>query len=277
METQIRGHGSLHPYYQERNRKGKEERAIETLKSTGYFDRNKLVDIDATKEAIESSATSGGGDQFSAPTTNPEADRKRNQASDMNAMLQQYGKQTLGPGGGAALGAAAGLALSDGNPLVALGAAGAGYFIGKNLLVPKGDKPFNPDLRIEGPNDDFTQPSESAEVQKGKAEISGNYIDESQLNNELAIAPSFTDTDENRSNAFAPDAITMLAQSAKTTGDQTMGNNMQPVIGELNPGVEMVNSLQGATGNVPNPADEFVTRYKQKVPSYLAATLGGLA
>ena len=280
MPNQIRGHGSLHPYYQERNKKGKEERAIDVLKETGYFDRNKIVDIEGAKKKIDSASSSKNLDQSSAPTTNPAADRARNQQSDMTALLQQYGKVPLDPAGGAVIGGAIGLAASDGKALPALLGAGAGYLLARsNSILLPGQKPegeseaFDASQAIEG-----TAPVESQGelVSQVKAEASGNYPGVDQLaEGGMAFAPGFTNAAANRSNTFGQDVTTLLAQSAKTTGDQVVGGNMQPNIGVAEPGLE-VSSPGGDPGNVQNKANELVTSFsKGRVPQYVFQTLGG--
>tara|TARA_B100000700_G_scaffold189457_1_gene208711 strand:+ start:36 stop:890 length:855 start_codon:yes stop_codon:yes gene_type:complete len=280
MPNQIRGHGSLHPYYQERNKKGKEERAIDVLKETGYFDRNKIVDIEGAKKKIDSASSSKNLDQSSAPTTNPAADRARNQQSDMTALLQQYGKVPLDPAGGAVIGGAIGLAASDGKALPALLGAGAGYLLARsNSILLPGQKPegeseaFDASQAIEG-----TAPVESQGelVSQVKAEASGNYPGVDQLaEGGMAFAPGFTNAAANRSNTFGQDVTTLLAQSAKTTGDQVIGGNMQPQIGATDPGLE-VPSPGGDPGNVQNKANELVTSFsKGRVPQYIFQTLSG--
>tara|TARA_Y100000590_G_C15605030_1_gene971654 strand:+ start:21 stop:875 length:855 start_codon:yes stop_codon:yes gene_type:complete len=280
MPNQIRGHGSLHPYYQERNKKGKEERAIDVLKETGYFDRNKIVDIEGAKKKIDSASSSENLDQSSAPTTNPAADRARNQQSDMTALLQQYGKVPLDPAGGAVIGGAIGLAASDGKALPALLGAGAGYLLARsNSILLPGQKPegeseaFDASQAIEG-----TAPVESQGelVSQVKAEASGNYPGVDQLaEGGMAFAPGFTNAAANRSNTFGQDVTTLLAQSAKTTGDQVIGGNMQPQIGATDPGLE-VPSPGGDPGNVQNKANELVTSFsKGRVPQYIFQTLSG--
>ena len=280
MPNQIRGHGSLHPYYQERNKKGKEERAIDVLKETGYFDKNKIVDIEGAKKKIDSASSSKNLDQSSAPTTNPAADRARNQQSDMTALLQQYGKVPLDPAGGAVIGGAIGLAASDGKALPALLGAGAGYLLARsNSILLPGQKPegeseaFDASQAIEG-----TAPVESQGelVSQVKAEASGNYPGVDQLaEGGMAFAPGFTNAAANRSNTFGQDVTTLLAQSAKTTGDQVIGGNMQPQIGATDPGLE-VPSPGGDPGNVQNKANELVTSFsKGRVPQYIFQTLSG--
>ena len=280
MPNQIRGHGSLHPYYQERNKKGKEERAIDVLKETGYFDKNKIVDIEGAKKKIDSASSSENLDQSSAPTTNPAADRARNQQSDMTALLQQYGKVPLDPAGGAVIGGAIGLAASDGKALPALLGAGAGYLLARsNSILLPGQKPegeseaFDASQAIEG-----TAPVESQGelVSQVKAEASGNYPGVDQLaEGGMAFAPGFTNAAANRSNTFGQDVTTLLAQSAKTTGDQVIGGNMQPQIGATDPGLE-VPSPGGDPGNVQNKANELVTSFsKGRVPQYIFQTLSG--
>jgi len=291
MPNQIRGHGSLHPYYQERNRKGKEERAINVLKETGYFDRNKIVDIEGAKAKIDSASSSENVDQSSAPTTNPAADRARNQQSDMTALLQQYGKVPLDPAGGAVMGAAIGLGASGGKALPTLLGAGAGYLLARSnsVLLPGGNQSFDRSQAVEGTapvNNGAIQPlpqiprdevgSQTEAVSQEKADISGMYPGVDQLSEGgMAFAPGFTNAAANRSNTFGQDVTTLLAQSAKTTGDQVIGGNMQPQIGATDPGLE-VPAPGGQPGNVPNPADELLTSFsKGRVPSYVFQTLGG--
>ena len=296
MPNQIRGHGSLHPYYQERNKKGKEERAIDVLKETGYFDRNKIVDIEGAKKKIDSASSSKNLDQSSAPTTNPAADRARNQQSDMTALLQQYGKVPLDPAGGAVIGGAIGLAASDGKALPALLGAGAGYLLARsNSILLPGQKPegeseaFDASQAVEGTNPvngGGIQPlpqiprdeveSQGDVVSQEKADISGMYPGTDQLSaGGMAFAPGFTDAATNRSNTFGQDVTTLLAQSAKTTGDQVVGGNMQPNIGVAEPGLE-VSSPGGDPGNVQNKANELVTSFsKGRVPQYIFQTLSG--
>ena len=258
----------------------KKERALQMLRETDYFDKNKIVDIDKAKANIEGGSKDENLDQSSAPTTNPAADRARNQQSDMTALLQQYGKVPLDPAGGAIMGGAIGLAASDGKALPALLGAGAGYLLARsNSILLPGQKPegeseaFDASQAIEG-----TAPVESQGelVSQVKAEASGNYPGVDQLaEGGMAFAPGFTNAAANRSNTFGQDVTTLLAQSAKTTGDQVIGGNMQPQIGATDPGLE-VPAPGGQPGNVPNPADELLTSFsKGRVPSYVFQTLGG--
>jgi len=251
-----------------------------------FAPKNKIVDIEGAERNIEGAPSQGGDGQSEAPTTNPAADRARNQQSDMTALLQQYGKVPLDPALGGVAGFGLGMVLGDGKPLPALLGAGAGYLLGKsNTINLPSNKSFDASQAVEG-----TQPINSGEIQpvpqlqrdevvtpseilyKEKADISG--IDPGQASgDELAISPGFVDAATNRNNTFGQDAVTMLAQSFKTTGDQTIGTNMQPQIGGES-GLE--SPSQVGAGNVPNPADELVTSFtKSRVPSYLARTLGG--
>ncbi len=258
----------------------KKERALQMLRETDYFDKNKIVDIDKAKANIEGGSKDENVDQSSAPTTNPAADRARNQQSDMTALLQQYGKVPLDPALGGVAGFGLGMVLGDGKPLPALLGAGAGYLLGKsNSILLPGQKPegeseaFDASQAIEG-----TAPVESQTelVSQVKAEASGNYPGVDQLSEGgMAFAPGFTNAAANRSNTFGQDVTTLLAQSAKTTGDQTQGGNMQPKIDAADPGLE-VPAPGGQPGNVPNPADELLTSFsKGRVPSYVFQTLGG--
>ena len=250
------------------------------LRETDYFDKNKIVDIDKAKANIEGGSKDENLDQSSAPTTNPAADRARNQQSDMTALLQQYGKVPLDPAGGAIMGGAIGLAASDGKALPALLGAGAGYLLARsNSILLPGQKPegeseaFDASQAIEG-----TAPVESQGelVSQVKAEASGNYPGVDQLTEGgMAFAPGFTNAAANRSNTFGQDVTTLLAQSAKTTGDQVQGGNMQPKIDAADPGLE-VSQPGGQPGNVPNPADELVASFsKGRVPQYIYQTLSG--
>jgi len=243
-----------------------------------YYDSS-VVNIEDAKTSIDGSSSAQNVDQSNAPTVNPEADRARNQQSDMTAMLQQYGKVPLDPAGGAIMGGAIGLAASDGKALPALLGAGAGYLLARsNSILLPGQKPegesevFDASQAIEG-----TVPVESqAElVSQVKAEKSGNYPGVDQLTEGgMAFAPGFTNAAANRSNTFGQDVTTLLAQSAKTTGDQVIGGNMQPQIGG-EPGLE-VSQPGGQPGNVPNPADELVASFsKGRVPQYIYQTLSG--
>tara|TARA_B100001250_G_scaffold411805_1_gene441338 strand:+ start:50 stop:1078 length:1029 start_codon:yes stop_codon:yes gene_type:complete len=246
-----------------------------------YYDSG-VVNIEGAKANIGSSSFTGGGDQSSAPTVNPGADRERNQQSDMAAMLQQYGKVPLDPAGGAVMGAAIGLGASGGKALPTLLGAGAGYLLARsNSILLPGQKPegeseaFDASQAIDG-----TAPVESQTevVSQEKADISGMYPGVDQLGEGgMAFAPGFTNAAANRSNTFGQDVTTLLAQSAKTTGDQVQGGNMQPQIGTVAgvAGLE-VPAPGGQPGNVPNPADELVASFsKGRVPQYIYQTLGG--
>jgi len=197
----------------------------------------------------------------------------------MTAMLQQYGKVPLDPAGGAIMGGAIGLAASDGKALPALLGAGAGYLLARsNSILLPGQKPegesevFDASQAIGG-----TTPVESQgeAVSQKKADISSMYPGVDQLGEGgMAFAPGFTNAAANRSNTFGQDVATLLAQSAKTTGDQVVGGNMQPQIGG-EAGLE-VSQPGGQPGNVPNPADELVASFsKGRVPQYIYQTLSG--
>ena len=264
----------------------KKEQALKMLGQTDYFDDKKIVDIEGAERNIEGSPSQGGDGQSEAPTTNPAADRARNQQSNMTALMQQHGNK-LDPMGAGVLSAAAGLALSDGKPIPALVAGVGGYALAKHFQgqgqsndqsfdlsqAVEGTQPINEQVIQPAPElrrDEVVTPSEI--LYKEKADISG--VDPGQSSDdELAISPGFVDAATNRNNTFGQDAVTMLAQSFKTTGDQTIGTNMQPQIGGES-GLE--SPSQVGAGNVPNPADELVTSFtKSRVPSYLARTLGG--
>jgi len=209
----------------------------------------------------------------------------------MNQMLQQHGKVLLDPAGGAVMGAGLGMIASGGKLLPTALGAGAGYLLARSntINLPRGNKPFDASQAIEGTqpinqpgNEQVIQPppqlqrdevvTPSEILYKEKADISGVDPGQSSVD-ELAISPGFVDAATNRNNTFGQDAVTMLAQSFKTTGDQTIGTNMQPQIGGES-GLE--SPSQVGAGNVPNPADELVTSFtKSRVPSYLARTLGG--
>jgi len=242
--------------------------------------KDDIVDIEAAKRKIDNASSSGNSGQSEAPTTNPGADRIRNRQSDMTALLQQYGKVPLDPALGGVAGFGLGMVMGDGKPLPALLGAGAGYLLGKsNSILLPGQKPegeseaFDASQAIEG-----TAPVESQTeaVSQEKADISGMYPGVDQLTEGgMAFAPGFTNAAANRSNTFGQDVTTLLAQSAKTTGDQVQGGNMQPKIDAADPGLE-VPAPGGQPGNVPNPADELLTSFsKGRVPSYVFQTLGG--
>ena len=266
--------------------KGKKERDLEILKKMGAiqsFDSG-VVDIEGAKNKIERGSEGQNG-QESAPTVNPAADRERNQQSDMAAMLQQYGKVPLDPAGGAIMGGAIGLAAGDGKPLPALLGAGAGYLLARsNSILLPGQKPEG-DIQSTESSEQNIQPlpriprdeveSQTETVSQEKADISGMYPGVDQLSEGgMAFAPGFTNAAANRSNTFGQDVTTLLAQSAKTTGDQVVGGNMQPRIGG-EAGLE-VPAPGGQPGNVPNPADELLTSFsKGRVPQYVFQTLGG--
>ena len=260
-----------------------------------YYDSG-VVNIEGAKANIGSSSSTGGGDQSSAPTVNPGADRERNQQSDMAAMLQQYGKVPLDPAGGAVMGAAIGLGASGGKALPTLLGAGAGYLLARsNSILLPGQKPegeseaFDASQAVEGtnpangggiqplpriPRDEVESQGEA--VSQEKADISGMYPGVDQLSEGgMAFAPGFTNAAANRSNTFGQDVTTLLAQSAKTTGDQVVGGNMQPNIAVADSGVKLPDP-GGNPGNVENKANQLVTSFsKGRVPQYIFQTLGG--
>jgi len=285
MKSQIRGHGSLYKSYQERNQKEREKNALETLRETGYFDRqgnndSSIVDVEGVKQNIEG-GSSGQSDsnQEVLPTYNAGAQTERNRQSQMNQMLQQHGKILLDPAGGAVMGAGLGMVLGDGKLQNALLGGGLGYLLARSntINLPRGKKSFDQSQELDDAqsiNGLNGVTSESEELYKKKADISSLDPDKS-LGDGLTVSSGFTDAATNRDNTFGKDAVTMLAQSFKTTGDQTIGNNMQPNIGSLEGGIEATWE-GGSPGNVPNPADELVASFKkEKVPSYLFQTLGG--
>ena len=249
-----------------------------------FAPKNKIVDIEGAERNIEGAPSQGGDGQSEAPTTNPAADRARNQQSNMTALMQQHGNK-LDPMGAGVLSAAAGLALSKGEPIPALVAGVGGYALAKHFQGQgqANDQSFDPRQAVEGTpqiqpapqitrDEQFTQ---SEAVSQEKADISGMYPNQSEGG--LEFAPKLADADTNRANAFS-DPITMLAQSAKTTTEDdfnpAFNSNMQPQIGG-DSGLELP-APGGQPGNVPNPADELITSFtKGRVPSYLARTLGG--
>ena len=245
-----------------------------------YYGQDNIVDIEGAKKNIEGSSTvSSGNNQEVLPTYNAGAQTERNRQSQMNQMLQQHGKVLLDPAGGAVAGFGLGMALGDGKLKNALIGGGLGYLLARSntINLPKGNKSFDESQAVEGTEpvvqQEIPPTSQSEAVYEKKADISG--IDPQA--NELAFAPSLTDADTNRSNAFA-DPVTLLAQSAKTTteGDfnPVFNSNMQPQVGGES-GLELP-APGGDPGNVPNPANELITSFtKGRVPNYVFKTLGG--
>ena len=254
-----------------------------------FAPKDNIVDIEKAKENIEGqSSVESSEKQEVLPTYNAGAQTERNRQSQMNQMLQQHGKVLLDPAGGAVMGAGLGRALGDGKLQNALIGGGLGYLLARSntINLPRGNKPFDESQAVEGTqsvNGGEIQPppqlqrdeitSQSEAVYEKKADISG--IDPEQGG--LEIAPSLTDANTNRANAFA-DPVTLLAQSAKTTteGDfnPAFNSNMQPQVGGES-GLELP-APGGQPGNDPNPADELVTSFtKGRVPNYVFQALGG--
>jgi hypothetical protein len=266
----------------------KKEQALEMLRETDYFDDKKIVDIDRAEQNIQGKPSVESNEkQEVLPTYNAGAQTERNRQSQMNQMLQQHGKVLLDPAGGAVIGGGLGLVLGDGKPLPALLGAGAGYLLGRsNTINLPSNKSFDASQAVEGTqpiNEQAIQPapelqrdeitSQSEAVYEKKADISG--IDPEQGG--LEIAPSLTDANTNRANAFG-DPVTLLAQSVKTTTEDdfnpAFNSNMQPQVGGES-GLELP-APGGQPGNVPNPADELVTSFtKGRVPNYVFQALGG--
>ena len=267
----------------------KKEQALKMLGQTDYFDDKKIVDIEKAEQNIEGpSSVESSEKQEVLPTYNAGAQTERNRQSQMNQMLQQHGKVLLDPAGGAVAGFGLGMALGDGKLKNALIGGGLGYLLARSntINLPRGNKSFDKSQAVEGTqpiNEQVIQPapelqrdeitSQSEAVYEKKADISS--IDPQA--NELAFAPSLTDADTNRSNAFA-DPVTLLAQSVKTTteGDfnPVFNSNMQPQVGGES-GLELP-APGGDMGNVPNPANELITSFtKGRVPNYVFKTLGG--
>ena len=259
------------------------------LGQTDYFDDKKIVDIDKAEQNIEGqSSVESSEKQEVLPTYNAGAQTERNRQSQMNQMLQQHGKVLLDPAGGAVMGAGLGLALGDGKLQNALLGGGLGYLLARSntINLPGGNKSFDASQAVEGTqsiNGGEIQPapelqrdeitSQSEAVYEKKADISG--IDPEQGG--LEIAPSLTDANTNRANAFG-DPVTLLAQSVKTTTEDdfnpAFNSNMQPQVGGES-GLELP-APGGQPGNVPNPADELVTSFtKGRVPNYIFQALGG--
>ncbi len=258
------------------------------LRETDYFDDKKIVDIDRAEQNIQGKPSVESNEkQEVLPTYNAGAQTERNRQSQMNQMLQQHGKVLLDPAGGAVIGGGLGLVLGDGKPLPALLGAGAGYLLGRsNTINLPSNKSFDASQAVEGTqpiNEQAIQPapelqrdeitSQSEAVYEKKADISG--IDPEQGG--LEIAPSLTDANTNRANAFG-DPVTLLAQSVKTTTEDdfnpAFNSNMQPQVGGES-GLELP-APGGQPGNVPNPADELVTSFtKGRVPNYVFQALGG--
>ena len=267
----------------------KKEQALKMLGQTDYFDDKKIVDIDKAEQNIEGpSSVENIEKQEVLPTYNAGAQTERNRQSQMNQMLQQHGKVLLDPAGGAVMGAGLGLALGDGKLQNALLGGGLGYLLARSntINLPGGNKSFDASQAVEGTqsiNGGEIQPvpqlqrdeitSQSEAVYEKKADISG--IDPEQGG--LEIAPSLTDANTNRANAFG-DPVTLLAQSVKTTTEHdfnpAFNSNMQPQVGGES-GLELP-APGGQPGNVPNPADELVTSFtKGRVPNYVFQALGG--
>ena len=282
------GVGGRHNQIKQQIYDGKKARALEMLRETDYFDDKKIVDIDRAEQNIQGkSSVENTEKQEILPTYNAGAQTERNRQSQMNQMLQQHGKVLLDPAGGAVIGGGLGLVLGDGKPLPALLGAGAGYLLGRsNTINLPSNKSFDASQAVEGTqpiNEQVIQPapelqrdeitSQSEAVYEKKADISG--IDPEQGG--LEIAPSLTDANTNRANAFG-DPVTLLAQSVKTTTEDdfnpAFNSNMQPQVGGES-GLELP-APGGQPGNVPNPADELVTSFtKGRVPNYVFQALGG--
>ncbi len=253
-----------------------------------FAPKDNIVDIEKAKENIEGqSSVESSEKQEVLPTYNAGAQTERNRQSQMNQMLQQHGKVLLDPALGGVAGFGLGMVLGDGKPLPALLGAGAGYLLGRsNTINLPSNKSFDASQAVEGTqpiNEQVIQPppelqrdeitSQSEAVYEKKADISG--IDPEQGG--LEIAPSLTDANTNRANAFG-DPITLLAQSVKTTTEDdfnpAFNSNMQPQVGGES-GLELP-APGGQPGNVPNPADELVTSFtKGRVPNYVFQALGG--
>jgi len=258
-----------------------------------YYGQDNIVDIEGAKQNIEGTSSGNSvSNQEVLPTYNAGAQTERNRQSQMNQMLQQHGKVLLDPAGGAVMGAGLGMVLGDGKLQNALIGGGLGYLLARSntINLPRGNKPFEPSQAIEGAqpvnqpgNEQVIQPapqsqrdeitSQSEAVYEKKADISG--IDPEQGG--LEIAPSLTDANTNRANAFG-DPVTLLAQSVKTTTEDdfnpAFNSNMQPQVGGES-GLELP-APGGQPGNVPNPADELVTSFtKGRVPNYVFQALGG--
>ena len=283
------GVGGRHNQIKQQIYDGKKARALEMLGQTDYFDDKKIVDIDKAEQNIEGqSSVESSEKQEVLPTYNAGAQTERNRQSQMNQMLQQHGKVLLDPAGGAVMGAGLGLALGDGKLQNALLGGGLGYLLARSntINLPGGNKSFDASQAVEGTqsiNGGEIQPapelqrdeitSQSEAVYEKKADISG--IDPEQGG--LEIAPSLTDANTNRANAFG-DPVTLLAQSVKTTTEDdfnpAFNSNMQPQVGGES-GLELP-APGGQPGNVPNPADELVTSFtKGRVPNYIFQALGG--
>ena len=283
------GVGGRHNQIKQQIYDGKKARALRMLGETDYFDDKKIVDIDKAEQNIEgTSSVENIEKQEVLPTYNAGAQTERNRQSQMNQMLQQHGKVLLDPAGGAVMGAGLGLALGDGKLQNALLGGGLGYLLARSntINLPGGNKSFDASQAVEGTqsiNGGEIQPapqlqrdeitSQSEAVYEKKADISG--IDPEQGG--LEIAPSLTDANTNRANAFG-DPVTLLAQSVKTTTEDdfnpAFNSNMQPQVGGES-GLELP-APGGQPGNVPNPADELVTSFtKGRVPNYLFQALGG--
>ena len=283
------GVGGRHNQIKQQIYDGKKARALRMLGETDYFDDKKIVDIDKAEQNIEGpSSVENIEKQEVLPTYNAGAQTERNRQSQMNQMLQQHGKVLLDPAGGAVMGAGLGLALGDGKLQNALLGGGLGYLLARSntINLPGGNKSFDASQAVEGTqsiNGGEIQPapqlqrdeitSQSEAVYEKKADISG--IDPEQSG--LEIAPSLTDANTNRANAFG-DPVTLLAQSVKTTTEDdfnpAFNSNMQPQVGGES-GLELP-APGGQPGNVPNPADELVTSFtKGRVPNYVFQALGG--
>ena len=171
------------------------------------------------------------------------------------------------------------MVLGDGKLQNALLGGGLGYLLARSntINLPRGNKSFDQSQELgdtQSINGTNGLSSESEVLYEKKADISGLDPDNT-LGDELTVSSGFTDAATNRDKTFGQDAVTMLAQSFKTTGDQTIGSNMQPNIGSLEGGVESTWE-GGSPGNVPDPASELVASFaKEKVPNYVFKTLGG--
>lgn len=235
-------------------------------------DDSQIVNVEKIKEKVGQGIELGAQKVEGALPYNAEAQTNRNRQSQINQMLQQHGKVLLDPAGGAVAGFGLGMALGDGKLKNALIGGGLGYLLARSntINLPKGKNSFDESQAIDGSQ----KINENEEVYKTKADISA--IDPNNKEIGLAFTPGFTDANSNRENTFGQDSVTMLAQSFKTTGDDTFGSNMQPNIGGgLVAGLNLP-APGGQPGNVANPADELVTSFtKGKVPDYVFKTLGG--
>tara|TARA_X000001036_G_scaffold330854_1_gene309568 strand:- start:1318 stop:2151 length:834 start_codon:yes stop_codon:yes gene_type:complete len=221
------------------------------------------------KQAADNTGVKNLGDGWDN-SSNPDNQRSREEKSKQAALIQQHGGKGWNNAINGLLTDRAGLPIAAGALGIALGGEGNNNKLKTGALAAGGAFLLQ---QMMSANNQQNKPTESVILDKENAEISAIDPSASQVDG-LEIGDQFVDPKANQSNTLntSESQEASISQSLKTGFS---GENMQPNIATLTPGVEA--ALNSNMGPNPNDADQLVLKYKQQVPGLLYKSLSGLA